>query len=86
MRWINEPAPDRRLFDGPMVFVCQGRCGQAKWLAKRFRDVELISTLERMRNGIPIVPYEIYRVAEPIGAPLDSPYERSSTALKSALN
>jgi 4-amino-4-deoxy-L-arabinose transferase-like glycosyltransferase len=73
MRWINEPAPDQALFDGPMVFVCQGKCSQAKWLAKRFKDVELISTLNRMRNGVPIVPYEIYRVAEPIGATLDAP-------------
>jgi 4-amino-4-deoxy-L-arabinose transferase-like glycosyltransferase len=85
MRWINEPVPDQKLFEGPMVFVCQGACSLAKWLAKRFKDVELVSTLERMRNGIPIVPYAIYRVAEPIGELLDSPYERSSIALKAAL-
>jgi len=73
MRWINEPSPDPDLFKGMMLFVCQGKCREAAWLSKRFQLVELITTIERTRNGVAITPYQIFRVAKPIGAPLDPP-------------
>jgi 4-amino-4-deoxy-L-arabinose transferase-like glycosyltransferase len=72
MRWVNEPAPDHALFDGPALFICQGDCGHLTWLAKRFGNVSLISTLYRMRNGLSVASYAIYRVAAPIGPVLDS--------------
>jgi 4-amino-4-deoxy-L-arabinose transferase-like glycosyltransferase len=72
MRWVNEPAPDLALFQGPMIFVCQGiQCNNHHWLKNRFRDVALISTIDRTRGGVPVTSYGIFRVASPTGPVLD---------------
>jgi 4-amino-4-deoxy-L-arabinose transferase-like glycosyltransferase len=71
MRWVNEPAPDAKLFKGPMLFVCLGSCDGE--LAAAFGSVERLATLPRQRRGVTIAPYSIYRVAAPRGPVLQSP-------------
>jgi 4-amino-4-deoxy-L-arabinose transferase-like glycosyltransferase len=73
LRYVSAPEPDRALFRGPVIYVCSVRCGDIPMLQQRFRTVELLETLPRSRRGVPIQEYQVYRLADPIGPPLDPP-------------
>ncbi len=68
VRWINEPAPDSALFRGPMLFVCWDECEQEIGLRAQFKTVERLATLTRVRRGVVIDRFPVYRVEEPLRA------------------
>ncbi len=70
-RWLNEPAPDARLFQGPLLYVTQIRNDQSALLAKRFREVTPLAHIGRYRNGATLDEYMVYRLDGLVGDPLD---------------
>jgi hypothetical protein len=74
VRWSAEPQPSASPFEGPMLYACRSRCWRAPLLESRFRQVQRIATLWRMRNGVRVERVELYRVADPIGPALDPVY------------
>jgi 4-amino-4-deoxy-L-arabinose transferase-like glycosyltransferase len=74
IRYVNAPQPDPALFRGPLMYVCTVPCADIPALQKRFQSVELAGSLTRSRRGVPLQDYQIYRLSEPLGAPLDPPY------------
>lgn len=74
VRWANEPAPNPSLFTGPMLYVCKNACGQEPKLPQRFRHIQFLTTFPRLRNGVIIDHYSVYRVSDPIGPALDPMY------------
>jgi hypothetical protein len=73
MRWVDAPAPDPKLFQGPMLFVCSGSCAEHDKPPELFNTVELLAKLPRQRRGVTIDQYSIYRVADPRGPVLEKP-------------
>ena len=73
IRWVDGPAPDPALFTGPMMYVCDHVCPDLPELHRRFETVEMVTTLTRTRRGVPLETYAIYRLARPLGSPLDPP-------------
>jgi hypothetical protein len=73
IRWVDSPAPDPALLSGPMMYVCIHVCHDLPELHRRFEKVELIATLARTRRAVPIETYAVYKLAGPIGSPLDPP-------------
>jgi 4-amino-4-deoxy-L-arabinose transferase-like glycosyltransferase len=70
-RWANEPPPAPELFKGPLLYICPAAATEARFVTGRYRMVEKIALVERQRGGVVIERYSIFRVAEPIGDPLD---------------
>jgi 4-amino-4-deoxy-L-arabinose transferase-like glycosyltransferase len=73
MRYVNAPEPDPALFAGTIMYVCRGECGELPAIQKRFANVEPVANLARIRRGISIEEYRVYRLSGPIGPPLDTP-------------
>jgi 4-amino-4-deoxy-L-arabinose transferase-like glycosyltransferase len=73
MRWVDAPAPDPKLFQGPMLFVCSSPCSWDLELPKLFNAVARLAVLPRQRRGVTIEQYLIYRVADPRGPVLEEP-------------
>jgi len=73
IRYVNAPPPDPALFRGTIMYVCTRPCDPIPSLRRRFATVEPVTTLTRSRHGIVIDEYGIYRLAGPIGSPLDPP-------------
>jgi 4-amino-4-deoxy-L-arabinose transferase-like glycosyltransferase len=75
IRWVDAPAPDPALFTGPMMFLCVHVCADRdlRELRRRFATVEMVTTMARTRRDVPIETYAVYRLAGPIGPPLDPP-------------
>lgn len=69
-RWMNEPAPARNVFEGPLLYVTQIRNDQSKMLAERFREVTPLAHIGRYRNGATFDEYMVYRIEGPTGDPL----------------
>ena len=70
-RWLDEPAPAARIFDGPLIYVTEGRNDQSRLLAKRFREIVLLAFVGRYRNGATFDEYKVYRVSGLAGQPFD---------------
>ena len=74
LRYINAPPPDPALFAGTMMYVCSYDCAELQFMRPRFAKMELVTTLTRMRHGVPIDQYLVYRASGPIATtPLDPP-------------
>jgi 4-amino-4-deoxy-L-arabinose transferase-like glycosyltransferase len=75
IRWVDAPAPDPALFRGTMMYICIYECADEEMgeLRRRFATVEKVTTMARSRRGVPIETYAVYRLAGPIGSPLDPP-------------
>jgi 4-amino-4-deoxy-L-arabinose transferase-like glycosyltransferase len=71
VRWVNAPAPDRDLFRGPLLYVCEGGCGGADLARARFESVREIARIPRRRRGVEIETYSVFRVQGARGDPLD---------------
>lgn len=69
MRYTNLPAPDRTLFDKPGLVLDEHRRLGTDILDARFRSYEMLGTLTRTANGVPIETYDVWRVAGPKGDP-----------------
>jgi hypothetical protein len=74
VRWSNEPQPDANLFKGAMLYACRSKCFRVAWLGARFRSIQYIETVWSVRNGQRLDRVSLYRVADPIGSPLDPMY------------
>jgi 4-amino-4-deoxy-L-arabinose transferase-like glycosyltransferase len=70
-RYVNEPAPPRALFEGPLLYITEMRNDQAALVASRFREVMPLAHIARVRNGATIDQYTVYRVSGLKGEPLD---------------
>lgn len=71
IRWVNAPEPERELFRGPLLYVCQIECDSAELVRARYRTFEEIARLPRTRRGVEIESYTLYRVEGLRGDPLD---------------
>lgn len=69
-RWVNEPSPSPELLKGPLLYVCAP--WEAGFAKQRYKIIAEIASVVRRRNGVAIDRYSVYRVAEPIGDPLDN--------------
>jgi 4-amino-4-deoxy-L-arabinose transferase-like glycosyltransferase len=61
-RYLDEPAPARSLFEGPLLYVTEMRNDQSALLAARFTQVMPLAHIARYRNGATIDEYAIYAV------------------------
>jgi len=68
-RWVNEPPPERVLFEGPVLYVTEIRNDQAASLKMRFAIVEPLAHVGRYRNGAELDEYMVYRVEGLRGEP-----------------
>ena len=57
-----------------MLYVCRMPCRYAPQLGNRFREVELLGAPARMRRGVAVEHYSVYRVAGQIRPALDPMY------------
>ena len=74
VRWSNEPAPDQHLFDAPALYVCRAPCGRLNGTLDKYNDFALVDVATRMRRGVAIEQYLVYRVAKPTRPVLDPLY------------
>jgi 4-amino-4-deoxy-L-arabinose transferase-like glycosyltransferase len=71
IRWINAPEPPRELFEGPLLYVCGVPCDDMGLITSRYARSEEIARIPRMRRGVVLDTYAIYRVQGLRGDPLD---------------
>jgi hypothetical protein len=70
-RYVNEPEPQRALFEGRLLYVTELRNDESALLAMRFADVMPLAHIARTRNGVTIDEYAVYSVSGLKGEPLD---------------
>ena len=71
LRYLDEPEPDRSLFEGPLLYVTEVRNDQSASLAMRFAHVMPLGHIKRVRNGATIDEYAAYSVSGLQGKPFD---------------
>ena len=71
IRWVNAPEPPRELFDGVLIFVCGLPCEDIMFIRPRYTRVDEIARLPRLRRGVILETYAVYRVEGLRGDPLD---------------
>jgi 4-amino-4-deoxy-L-arabinose transferase-like glycosyltransferase len=74
VRWANEPQPPAALFTQQMVYVCKAPCRYAPQLGNRFVEVELLGSAPRLRRGVVVERYSVYRVRGQVRPALDPMY------------
>ncbi|MBI1212291.1 MAG: glycosyl transferase [Alphaproteobacteria bacterium] len=74
IRWANEPAPDKRLLAGPLLYVCKNECPGLSNIRQKFSAVALLDTFTRRRGALSIDSYSVYRAAQANGPVLDAMY------------
>ena len=60
IRWVNMPEPDASLLKGPLLYVCKAPC--AMIAPQKFERVTELQTLPRMRRGVTIDNYLVWRL------------------------
>jgi hypothetical protein len=70
VRWVNAPPPDPTLFFGVSLYVCQAEC-DLSLIRARYSTVRELARLARKRRGVEIDSYQVYRVENLRGDPLD---------------
>ena len=73
IRFVDAPLPDPALFAGTIMYVCHAGCTDLPEVRRRFAEARPVTRLTRLRRGVPVEEYSIYRLAGPIGPPLDPP-------------
>jgi hypothetical protein len=61
-RYADAPVPDAALLSRPLLYVVEQRLDKHAELAANFSDVSEIARFDRLRHGVPIAHYVIYRV------------------------
>ena len=74
IRWVNEPAPDLRQFNGVMIYVCKNDCSRLGEIKARFADVALIGTFARTARAVDIEHYSLYSLSAATAPTLDPLY------------
>jgi len=62
-RYLDQPAPARSVFEGPLLYVTEVRNDESAQLAQHFDDVRPVARINRTRGGATIDQYAVYRVA-----------------------
>jgi hypothetical protein len=63
IRWIDAPEPDPGLFEGTVLYVCKAPCEESATVTGRFGSVSDPITLPRLRRGVVIEQYLVWRLA-----------------------
>lgn len=71
LRWANEPAPAREIFNQPMLYICRDSCQFQDDVRSGFQQFETVETLVRRRGDLPIETYTIFLVSEPRRPPFE---------------
>jgi hypothetical protein len=71
LRYIDQPEPNKRLFEGTLLYVTEVRNDQSAALAMRFAHVTSLGHITRIRNGATIDEYAAYSVSGLQGNPFD---------------
>ena len=69
-RYLDAPRPDQRLLSQPLLYVVEERLDRHAFVAAHFTSVVPVAHVDRVRRGVAIAHYVIYRVGGLIGAPL----------------
>jgi 4-amino-4-deoxy-L-arabinose transferase-like glycosyltransferase len=69
-RYPDAPTADAALLAQPLLYVVEARLDRQGFVAEHFAQVTPIAHVDRLRRGVAIAHYEIYRVAGFHGAPL----------------
>jgi 4-amino-4-deoxy-L-arabinose transferase-like glycosyltransferase len=75
VRWIAFRQPREALFLKPGLYVSETNKDRSDELRRRFSEVELVGSAERLQGTKVIKSYVIYRLAQPVSSVLDSPGE-----------
>jgi 4-amino-4-deoxy-L-arabinose transferase-like glycosyltransferase len=67
-RWGWAPLANRRLLDGPLIYVAEIKSDKSEALHALFGSVQPLGEADRMRGGRLIARYRLYRVSEPTSA------------------
>jgi 4-amino-4-deoxy-L-arabinose transferase-like glycosyltransferase len=62
IRWVDAPEPDTALFKGPLLYVCKAPCPEPERVLAKFGRVGEPVTLPRIRRGVTIEGYTVWRV------------------------
>ena len=74
VRWANEPQPPAALFSQQMLYVCKSPCRYADQLRNRFAEAQLVGAAARVRRGVVVERYFLYRVRGQVRPTLDPMY------------
>jgi hypothetical protein len=69
-RYQDAPRADAQLLSQPLVYVVETRLDRRAFVAEHFVQVTPIAQIDRLRRGVPIAHYIVYRVNGLRGAPL----------------
>jgi 4-amino-4-deoxy-L-arabinose transferase-like glycosyltransferase len=69
-RYQDAPRADAQLLAQPLVYVVETRLDRHAFVAEHFEQVTPIAQLDRLRRGVAIAHYVVYRVNGLRGAPL----------------
>lgn len=69
-RYLDAPRPDASLLSRPLLYVVEQRLDRHDFVAAHFAQVTPIAHVDRLRRGVAIAHYVIYRVVGLRGAPL----------------
>ena len=62
-RYADAPVPDAALLSQPLLYVVEQRLDRHAELEARFASVREISRFDRLRHGVPIAHYVVYRLS-----------------------
>jgi hypothetical protein len=69
-RWLSAPRASVELLRRPLLYVTETNRDRRDLIATHFGTISPPSLLSRERNGVPISPYEVYRLGGFHGLPL----------------
>jgi hypothetical protein len=62
-RYPDAAIPDARLLSQPLLYVVEPRLDKHAELAAHFATVQEVARFDRLRHGVPIAHYVLYRLA-----------------------
>ncbi|MEJ1968077.1 MAG: glycosyltransferase family 39 protein [Rhizomicrobium sp.] len=61
-RYADSTTPDAALLSRPLLYVVESRLDKHAELAAQFREIRNIGSFDRLRHGVPIARYTMYRL------------------------
>lgn len=61
-RYADAPVPDGKLLSRPLLYVAEQRLDRHDSLAAQFARVQEIDRFDRLRHGVPVAHYVVYRL------------------------
>jgi hypothetical protein len=62
IRWVDAPEPDAALFRGTLLYVCKAPCPEPERVIAKFERIAEPVKLPRMRRGVVIEDYLVWRL------------------------